>query len=134
MRISVPQYLEFKKIEDKNSLFIISDKAHLIEVLTHFINNASKFTTEGHITIGYIFNEAENEVVIYVEDSGKGIPKEEQNVIFSRFYKRDIFMQGAGLGLSICKQIIEKIGGHIEVQSEVGKGSRFSVILPCTFE
>jgi signal transduction histidine kinase len=133
-QISVPQYLEFKKVEDKHSLFIISDKAHLIEVLTHFINNASKFTTEGRITIGYIFNEAENEVVIYVEDSGKGIPKEEQNVIFSRFYKRDIFMQGAGLGLSICKQIIEKIGGHIEVQSEVGKGSRFSVILPCTFE
>ena len=54
-----------------------------------------------------------------------------QRMIFSRFYKQNEFSQGAGLGLSICQVIIEKLGGKIELKSEVGKGSRFTVILPC---
>ena len=49
----------------------------------------------------------------------------------NRFYKQNEFSQGAGLGLSICQVIIEKLGGRIELKSEVGKGSRFTVILPC---
>ena len=67
----------------------------------------------------------------YVEDTGRGIPREEQRMIFSRFYKQNEFSQGAGLGLSICQVIIEKLGGRIDLKSEVGKGSRFTVILPC---
>ena len=73
----------------------------------------------------------EGKVQIYVEDTGRGIPREEQRMIFSRFYKQNEFSQGAGLGLSICQVIIEKLGGKIELKSEVGKGSRFTVILPC---
>ena len=52
-------------------------------------------------------------------------------MIFSRFYKQNEFSQGAGLGLSICKVIVEKLGGKITLQSEAGKGSRFTVIIPC---
>jgi signal transduction histidine kinase len=129
-KIRVPKYLKFNKEEEEADRSVIADEAHLIEVLTHFVNNASKFTAEGFITIGYHYNEDNKTVSFFVKDSGKGIPLEEQDLIFSRFYKRDIFMQGAGLGLSICKQLIERIGGQIRVESVPDKGSCFSVILP----
>ena len=67
---------------------------------------------------------------MYVEDTGKGIPKEEQRMIFERFYKQDEFVQGTGLGLSISMVIAEKLGGKISVASEIGKGSRFTFLLP----
>ena len=60
----------------------------------------------------------------------KGIEEEEQKMIFTRFYKQDEFAQGAGLGLSLCKHFVEKMGGDIELASEKNKGSRFSVVLP----
>lgn len=63
------------------------------------------------------------------KDTGKGIDDKELMMIFDRFYKTDEFEQGSGLGLSICKVIIERLAGRIEVHSEVGKGSCFSVIL-----
>ena len=68
---------------------------------------------------------------IYVEDTGKGIPATELKMIFERFYKRDEFAQGTGLGLSICRSIVSRMNGKIEVESEEGKGSRFSVVFPC---
>ena len=71
--------------------------------------------------------EERHEVELYVEDTGIGISKSEQKVIFSRFYKKDEFVQGTGLGLFICKVIVEKLGGRIALSSEVGVGSRFSV-------
>ena len=69
-------------------------------------------------------------MAIYVEDTGRGIELSEQKMIFSRFYKQDEFSQGAGLGLSICQVIVEKLRGKIELWSEPGKGSRFTVVLP----
>ena len=72
-----------------------------------------------------------SEVHLYVEDTGIGIPHSEQKMIFERFYKRSEFSQGVGLGLSICVLIVEKMGGRIELQSEEGRGSRFTVVLPC---
>ena len=107
------------------------DNDRLTQVLTNFLNNASKFTKEGYIKLGYCFVPEENQVRIYVEDSGIGIPKEEQHIIFSRFYKQNEFAQGTGLGLSICQVIVEKSHGSIELWSELGKGSRFTVVLPC---
>ena len=65
-----------------------------------------------------------------MEDTGRGIELSEQKMIFSRFYKQDEFSQGAGLGLSICQVIVEKLRGKIELWSEPGKGSRFTVVLP----
>ena len=128
----IPSYLQFLKEEDTSVMLEIDvDKGRLTQVLTNFLNNAAKFTQEGSIKLGYFYQQNDGMVRIYVEDTGRGIPLEEQKMIFSRFYKQDEFAQGAGLGLSICQVIIGKLGGRIELGSEPGKGSRFTVILPC---
>ena len=130
-QVLIAPHLEFLKEVDDTPLEINVDRERLIQVLTNFLNNACKFTETRYIKLGYSYLPDEGNVQIYVEDSGRGIPREEQRMIFSRFYKQNEFSQGAGLGLSICQVIIEKLGGKIELKSEVGKGSRFTVILPC---
>ena len=128
----IPDSIDFhKEIEPVERIEVDVDRIRLIQVLTNFINNAVKFTSEGYIKLGFMFVPEAMQVRIYVEDSGRGIPAEEQKMIFSRFYKQNEFTQGAGLGLSICKVIIEKLGGSIELISEPGQGSRFTVVLPC---
>lgn len=131
-KMLIPSHLDFI-LEDQveEDLYVNIDHGRLTQVLTNFLNNAGKFTSMGYIKMGYKYFAETNEVHIYVEDSGKGISKVEQKMIFSRFYKQDEFAQGTGLGLSICKVIIERLNGRIELCSEVGKGSRFTVILPC---
>lgn len=104
------------------------DPHRLTQALTNFINNAVKFTESGYVEIGYSYDE--QTISIYVEDSGKGIPVEKQQVIFSRFTKVDEFVQGTGLGLSICMAIAESMGGTIELQSGLGQGSRFTMKFP----
>ena len=69
-------------------------------------------------------------ITLIIEDTGIGIPKEKQDAVFNRFTKLDEFAKGTGLGLSICKVIAERFDGYIAVESEIGKGSRFSIILP----
>ena len=123
--------LEFVTDFSDRDVFVNVDCIRLTQVITNFLNNANKFTPQGYIKLGYIYRLATNEVSIYVEDTGIGIPKEEQEMIFARFYKRSEFSQGVGLGLAICKAIAEKLGGRIEVESQVGRGSRFAVVLPC---
>lgn len=130
-QVLIGSHLEFLKEEDGLALEIDVDKDRLVQVLTNFLNNASKFTEKGFIKLGYKCLKDEEKVCIYVQDTGRGIPREERQIIFSRFYKQNEFSQGAGLGLSICKVIVEKLGGKIELKSEVGKGSCFMVILPC---
>ena len=73
----------------------------------------------------------DGEVEISVTDTGVGIEEEKQKQIFDRFVKLNSFAHGTGLGLSICQVIIEKLGGHIHLWSEPGKGSRFTIILNC---
>lgn len=109
---------------------IHTDKHRLMQVITNFLNNAIKFTSEGYIKVGYSFNPESQLVQIFVEDTGKGIAKEKQAAVFERFTKLDEFAKGTGLGLSICKVIIERFSGEITVSSEEGIGSRFTVILP----
>lgn len=131
-QVLVPSPLEFlKDVPPGLSLQVKVDKNRMMQVLTNFINNACKFTSQGYIKIGYVYAFKSGEVHIYVEDTGKGIPLEEQKIIFNRFYKRDEFTQGTGLGLAISQKIIKQMGGRIELQSEVGKGSRFTIVLPC---
>ena len=108
---------------------VISDRNRIHQVISNFVNNAMKFTSEGSIHVGYKLKDGELE--FYVEDTGIGIEKEQLPHIFERFVKLNSFVHGTGLGLSICQVIIEKLGGKIELKSEVGKGSRFTVILPC---
>ena len=110
--------LEFVTDFSDRDVFVNVDCIRLTQVITNFLNNANKFTPQGYIKLGYIYRPATNEVSIYVEDTGIGIPKEEQEMIFARFYKRSEFSQGVGLGLAICKAIAEKLGGRIEVESQ----------------
>ena len=118
------------ELDETVSLPMVIDNFRFIQVITNFLNNANKFTREGTITLGCKVDNEHQEVCIYVKDTGKGIDEKELMMIFDRFYKTDEFEQGSGLGLSICKVIVERLGGRIEVYSEVGKGSCFAVILP----
>ena len=111
-------------------IIIETDPLRLTQVITNFINNASKFTQKGYIKIGYTYDMAEETVDFYVEDTGIGIPKEKQQAVFECFNKLDEFAQGTGLGLAICQVIIKRFGGEIKLQSEKGKGSRFTIALP----
>lgn len=130
-QLLVPSTLEFIKDFPEEEVTVRIDSMRMTQVITNFLNNASKFTQSGYIKLGYKYMAKDNEVHIFVEDTGTGIPKNEQKMIFARFYKHNEFAQGVGLGLSICKIIIEKMGGRIEVVSEIKKGSRFTVVLPC---
>ena len=123
--------LQFLKDFPPEDVQVNVDPMRLTQVLTNFLNNANKFTKGGSIRLGYCCPSGMSEVHLYVEDTGIGIPHSEQKMIFERFYKRSEFSQGVGLGLSICVLIVEKMGGRIELRSEEGRGSRFTVVLPC---
>ena len=124
--------VEFLKENPLPSLMVTIDNGRIQQVITNFVTNAVKNTHQGHIRVGYRVEEDADgrSIYVYCEDTGSGIPEEEQARIFERFVKLNDFVQGTGLGLSICKAIIEKCGGHIGVDSEVGKGSTFWFRIP----
>lgn len=130
-RVLIQSPLELYRSFPAEDVFVYVDSMRLTQVLTNFLNNANKFTQNGYIKLGYYYVPQQNEVYIYVEDTGMGISAEELKMIFGRFYKHNEFSQGVGLGLSISQLIVDKMKGRIEVDSQVGKGSRFIVILPC---
>ena len=106
-----------------------SDRNRLLQVIHNFVNNAIKFTPQGHIHIGYKLNPS-GELYFYVEDTGYGIQAEKVNEVFERFVKLNSFIQGTGLGLSISKTIVSHLGGNIGVFSQEGEGSTFWFTLP----
>lgn len=120
----IPEQLEFIKELDAVQVEVMVDKGRLTQVITNFLNNASKFTKTGYIKLGYRYLSESDRVAIYVEGTGRGIELSEQKMIFSRFYKQDEFSQGAGLGLSICQVIVENCGQNRTV---VGTGERKQV-------
>lgn len=128
-QLLVPTHLRFSK-EAEGDLFIYTDKKRLSQVITNFLTNACKFTNSGYIKLGFKHLRGTDEAAIFVEDSGIGLSEEEQEKVFSRFFKQDEFSQGAGLGLSICQGIVQNLGGRIALSSKQGEGSRFSVVLP----
>ena len=103
---------------------LVGDKTRITQVLINFINNALKFTREGSVTLGYRCDDGMM-LTFYVEDTGTGIPEQEQESVFERFVKLNSFVQGTGLGLAISKSIVEQMGGRIGLNSEPGKGSCF---------
>ena len=111
------------------SLTIVSDSHRLRQLYSNLISNAIKYTEKGAITFGYKLKGDMMEG--YVRDSGSGIPAEKLNNVFGRFEKLDLLKQGFGLGLSICKSILDKMGGKIWVESELGVGSCFYFLIPC---
>lgn len=108
--------------------FIHTEKNRVSQVLSNFLSNAFKYTSEGSITMGYEVRE--EEMYFYVTDTGAGIPQDKMAQVFERFTKLDAKRQGTGLGLSISQTIIKKLGGEIGVLSECGKGSTFWFTLP----
>jgi signal transduction histidine kinase len=105
------------------------DKGRIQQVITNFVTNAVKYTHQGHIKVGY--RQEDKNLYIYCEDTGAGIPKEKQAMVFERFVKLNDFVQGTGLGLSICKSIAERCGGSIGVESDgEGTGSTFWIRIP----
>ena len=108
---------------------IETEPNRLSQVIINLLTNACKFTDKGSITYGYELHE--NEIYFFVRDTGCGISKENQTRIFQRFTKLNDFVQGTGLGLSISQSVIEKMKGHIGVESKgEGKGSTFWFTIP----
>jgi CheY-like chemotaxis protein/nitrogen-specific signal transduction histidine kinase len=109
-----------------------TDSNRLTQVFSNLISNALKHTSTGSITFGYkVFNEAQK-IEFFVSDTGSGIAKKDIDHIFETYMSRDAetTKNGYGLGLPLCKIIVEKLGGTISVESEVGKGSTFRFVLP----
>lgn len=123
--------VELRFDESSPQIVIDADKNRIMQVLSNFMTNALKFTTKGSITLSYTLND-DGQVRFCVTDTGKGIPAEQCHDIFNRFVKLDSFVQGAGLGLSICQSLVERMGGKIGVESCVGKGSCFWFTHPFT--
>lgn len=114
--------------ESDDRIYASADWNRTIQIITNLISNAIKFTSKGEIHFG--FRVKEDFVEFYVKDTGIGIPAERVASIFKRFGKVDDFVQGTGLGLTLCRMLVEKMGGRIWLRSEEGKGSRFYFTLP----
>ena len=129
--VQMPSHLDFRLQQPAGDTMVSIDDSRIQQVLGNFLTNASKFTKEGSVTLGWQLHDDTGKVELYVEDTGIGLSEEDRKMVFSRFYKKNEFQQGTGLGLSICKAIVLRLGGTIKVKSELGKGSRFSIFFDC---
>ena len=130
-RIKMPDNVALIAPQDSPECQIYSDRMRLTQVISNFLNNAIKYTSEGCITLAYEI--IGDEIKFSVTDTGDGMSQEIQAHIFDRFYKGNTFKQGTGLGLSICETIVNRLGGRIGVNSELGKGSTFWFTHPYSF-
>ena len=125
----VPSGVELLTNYPAHDSLVELDRLRIKQILSNFLSNALKNTTTGHVEVFY---EVDHQSVrIGVKDTGRGIPQNMLEKIFERFEKLDSFAQGAGLGLPICKLIIEKMNGRILVDSQLGIGTTFIIELPC---
>lgn len=106
------------------------DKNRLMQLLVNFVSNAIKFTKNGRIEIGYRLMSDTDMIYFYVSDTGCGMTSEQRQHVFERFVKYDSFTQGVGLGLSICKMIVDRLDGQIGVDANPGGGCLFWFTLP----
>ncbi len=113
---------------------VFTDETRLTQIYSNLLDNALKFTSQGIIEFGYELDIESNELICYVKDSGTGIAPEKQDIIFERFRQADDSFTrkygGTGLGLTICKNLCDLMGGRIWLTSEEGNGSCFSFTLP----
>ena len=125
----VPSGVELLTNYPAHDSLVELDKLRIKQILSNFLSNALKNTTTGHVEVFY---EVDHQSVrIGVKDTGRGIPQNMLEKIFERFEKLDSFAQGAGLGLPICKLIVEKMNGRILVDSQLGIGTTFIIELTC---
>lgn len=107
-----------------DELIINSNYSYIVQVLDNLLGNASKFTHVGSVTLTYEVKKEDNQLIFTVTDTGIGIPVEEQERVFERFVKLDNFSQGAGLGLSICRIVAERLGGYLRIDKGYTQGTR----------
>ncbi|MGM0532118.1 MAG: PAS domain S-box protein, partial [Bacteroidota bacterium] len=142
------QHIFEKKLSEKNlslKIDIDRDLPHILyldevrirQILFNLVGNAIKFTDEGHIKIGVYVNETgpdKYQLNLMVQDTGVGIPRKQQRLIFNAFHQQygqdSRRYEGSGLGLSITRKLVEKMNGQIKLESRIGQGSRFEIILP----
>lgn len=127
-RLKMKTAIRLNAIRPDEEIWIMVDRNRITQVLFNFLSNAIKNTHEGAITLG--LEVCGEWLKVYVTDTGCGIAKEKLPLIFNRFEKLNDFVQGTGLGLPICQSIVERLGGKISVESEVGVGSTFVMTLP----
>lgn len=131
-KIIAPTHLQFllEQPDEHQECMINIDFTRTMQVVNNFLSNAFKFTAEGSVTLGWHLLHAENQVELYVKDTGIGITKENQLKLFDRYYKENETDRGTGLGLNISQTIMKKQSGSIGVESEIGKGSKFFFRIP----
>lgn len=119
-------------VDCPDDLHLCHDSKWTAEALFNLLDNAVKYTPEGG-EIRVLVEQWEMYVKLDVSDTGKGIPESRQAAVFRRFYREEEVHeeQGAGIGLYLAREIVTKQGGYMKVVSEVGRGSTFSVFLPC---
>ena len=120
-------FIEFVSRETRMEMN--TDRERVEYIVGHFVENAMKFTHQGSITAGLTVT-AGDRLRLWVTDTGTGIAKEHHDRIFERFYKVDSFVQGAGLGLAVCRSFALSLGGDVDFESEKGKGSAFWLEIP----
>ena len=145
-------YLVFKPIAQRNGIdfnyetsslqqsYISTNQTYVKRILKNLLSNAFKFTNEGSVTLeissatnqelATMQIDSDNAVAFRVEDTGIGIPKDQLDTIFGRYKRTKNSKEGTGLGLDISQKLTKKIGGALQVKSEVGKGSVFTLYLP----
>jgi signal transduction histidine kinase len=120
-------------LEDRTQDIIVDTDHQILKIaLNNILDNAAKFSRKGIVELGgYSINNTT--LLLYVKDSGIGIPKEQQQYVFEKFRKiedKDMLYRGNGLGLSISKGLVEKIGGSIQLESAPGEGTYVSISIP----
>lgn len=127
----IPEGVELTFTPDAVPVTLHTDNLRLQQILTNLLTNSAKFTKEGEINLSYKVDEDGKQVRIAVTDTGCGIPKEKQAAVFKRFEKLDDYKSGAGLGLSICTLIADRLGGTLSIDPDYENGARFVFTHPC---
>ena len=127
-RILLPEYSQEDSV-------VLADEYRVTQIMNNLLSNALKFTRKGSVEFGYEINDLKKELIFFVRDTGTGISKKDQEVIFKRFsqgrvFSKDMVISGTGLGLAISKGLTGLIGGEIWVKSKIGKGSTFYFTIP----
>lgn len=130
VRHRIPQGVNLTFTPVQESILIYTDMLRLQQLLTNLLTNSAKFTEKGEINLAYQLEEDGTHVRITITDTGCGIPLEKQPTIFNRFEKLDDYKPGAGLGLSICTLIAERLKGRLSIDSTYTSGARFVFIHP----
>lgn len=131
IRCRMTEDVEFTFTPAPESIIVYTDALRLQQLLTNLLTNSIKFTQKGEINLSYVLEEDRKTVLLSVTDTGYGIPLEKQADIFKRFEKLDDYKPGAGLGLSICSIIAERLGGSLSIDSCYTTGARFFFTHPC---